>query len=136
MITPDLIIAMVAKRTGVSVADLLGRSRVGRLPVVRGVAMYLVRKDARDVMGEPFSYPVIGRIFHRDHATVINMACPKVGKIARRCRDNAAFAREVETMLTSNDALELLAVAEQVQAARQLYDLDIMDNSEGIGCRA
>lgn len=59
------IIAEVCSEHGVRVSEVIGPRRWGYLIKPRHVAM----KRIRDELG--YSYPLIGRIFGRDHATII-----------------------------------------------------------------
>lgn len=59
------IIAEVAEEHGVSVAALLGPCKVRELAVPRMLAYHRIRAE----LG--YSYPRIGRIFKRDHSTII-----------------------------------------------------------------
>lgn len=63
---PDAIVAAVGRRTGVSPADIRGRSRSRDVTYARHLAMYLLKEDARSTIAE------IGRCLgHRDHSTVL-----------------------------------------------------------------
>lgn len=59
------IIADVAERTGISVTAILGRGRTRAVADARAQAMAEVRHRLH------LSYPEIGRVFDRDHTTVI-----------------------------------------------------------------
>jgi chromosomal replication initiator protein len=62
----DAIIAAVCRQTGVTGADLRGRSRARDVTYARHLAMFLLKEDARKSVAE------IGRMFgHRDHSTVL-----------------------------------------------------------------
>lgn len=74
------IIRVVATRHGVSVADIKGATRVFHIVAARQEAMVLVYKLRPDL-----SLPAIGRIFDRDHTTVLH-AVRKLGAY----RGNAA----------------------------------------------
>jgi chromosomal replication initiation ATPase DnaA len=67
------IIRLVATRHGVSVADIKGATRVFHIVAARQEAMALVYKLRPDL-----SLPAIGRIFDRDHTTVLH-AVRKLG---------------------------------------------------------
>lgn len=56
--------AIVAKRTGVDVPDLLGRRRTPRLAAARRELYYALRCEG-------LSYPEIGGLLDRDHTTVL-----------------------------------------------------------------
>jgi chromosomal replication initiation ATPase DnaA len=59
------IIRDVSEETGVSVAEIIGRARTGRIVKARQAVMYCARREGR------FSTTQIGRALHRDHTTVI-----------------------------------------------------------------
>jgi chromosomal replication initiator protein len=60
----DEIIKTVASFYNIKVSDLLGERRLKALVRPRHAAMWLVRKHTE------LSFPEMGRVFHRDHATV------------------------------------------------------------------
>lgn len=79
----DMILATVARCSGVSVAKMAGRSRVAGVVLPRHVACYLLRDNG-------LTYSEIGRMFSRDHSTVIS-ACDSIElKIAREPEGIAA----------------------------------------------
>lgn len=55
----------VAARHGITLADIMGRSREYRFAHPRQEAYWTVHKNT------PLSYPAIGRLFNRDHTTII-----------------------------------------------------------------
>jgi chromosomal replication initiation ATPase DnaA len=59
------LIADVARRHGVTVAEVLSTDRRRILVWARQEAAYLLR-------GQDLSYPQIGELLHRDHTTVIH----------------------------------------------------------------
>lgn len=59
------ILRATSKHFGVPVERLTGLLRHATIVRARHVAMYLVRQECG------LSYPAIGRIFHRDHSTVL-----------------------------------------------------------------
>lgn len=64
-VTVDKIFAAVEKKFGVKKSDLTGKSRVKEIANARHVAIFLIR-DITEM-----SYPNIGKMFNRDHTTVI-----------------------------------------------------------------
>jgi chromosomal replication initiation ATPase DnaA len=60
------IIGIVVDQYGVARRDLLGEARTADIARVRQIAMWLARKTTGR------SYPFIGRVFGRDHSTVIH----------------------------------------------------------------
>lgn len=59
------ILKQIADSYGVTIADLVGKSREQRIVRPRHHAMWLIRQQTK------LSYPQIGRMFHQDHTTVI-----------------------------------------------------------------
>jgi chromosomal replication initiator protein len=95
----DVIVAAVGRRTGVSPADIRGRSRSRDVSYARHLAMYLLKEDARNTVAE------IGRnLGHRDHSTVLGGIARISGELKTRpetCADveatrEALRAAEVE----------------------------------------
>jgi chromosomal replication initiator protein len=72
----------VAKKFNVDVGDLKGKSRGREIVIPRQVAMYLARELTE------LSLPALGKVFGRDHSTVLH-ACRKVEEHIAR---DAAFA--------------------------------------------
>ena len=60
-----MIIAQVCDRHGVAVEEVMGRSRFKRVCTARKEAYAMLRE-------ERLSYPTIGRMFGRDHTTVVD----------------------------------------------------------------
>lgn len=79
------ILCSVAETFGLSVPVLTGPSRVRRVIRARQVALYLCRRLC------DLSYPEIGRIFHRDHTTVLYAH----NKIAGQLSSDPQLAGEV-----------------------------------------
>ena len=83
------IIDTVASFYGVKLGDLMGKRRLKQLVTPRHVSMYLVREHTE------LSFPEIGRVFERDHATVQH-ACKK---IRTGVRSDADLRSQVEAIL-------------------------------------
>lgn len=64
-LTPEKIYAVVATAFGILQSDILGKSQCKEYSLPRQVAMYLCRKELH------LPFPVIGRLFGRDHSTVM-----------------------------------------------------------------
>jgi len=64
-VTATDVMEIVANYFGLSVDDLVCKSRVGALVEARSIAMYLCRRMTE------LSYPEIGKLFNRDHTTVL-----------------------------------------------------------------
>lgn len=87
-ITTEKIIRLVAKHYGVGRDHIMSLCRQGNLPVARHVAMYI----ARQLTGQ--TYPQLGRIFARDHSSVIHA----IKKVERSMTSDQQFANEVATL--------------------------------------
>lgn len=74
---------------GVTVDDLTGRSRTRQLAGYRQITMAVLRR-----MTEA-SYPALGRIFNRDHSTVMH-GVERAETVARLRRATDALQAEVE----------------------------------------
>ena len=100
----DTIVAAVGRRTGVTPADLRGRSRSRDVTYARHLAMYLLKEDARNTVAE------IGRhLGHRDHSTVLAGIARITGELKTR-PETRADAESVREALAAG-AAELRAQA-------------------------
>ena len=71
-VTVDKIFAAVDKKYTVKKSDLTGKSRVKEIANARHIAIYLIRTLTE------MSLPNIGKIFNRDHATIMRQNCPRI----------------------------------------------------------
>ncbi len=86
---PDAIVAAVSRRTGVTPADVRGRSRSRDVTYARHLAMYLLKEDARSTVAE------IGRhLGHRDHSTVL----AGIARIAGELKTRPETCADVESV--------------------------------------
>lgn len=95
LLTPQMISEFVGSQFKVSMKDMQSRSRKKALTFPRQVAMYLSRKHTSESLAE------IGRIFNRDHSTVLH-SIKKVTDLTRR--DNSV---EAQVDLLSNKVKQL-----------------------------
>ena len=87
----DAVVAAVARRTGVTPADIRGRSRSRDVTYARHLAMYLLKQDSHSTIAE------IGRhLGHRDHSTVLAGIARITGELKTRpeTRADAEASRE------------------------------------------
>jgi chromosomal replication initiator protein len=85
----------VARQSGLTLAELRGKSRRQAIADARGLAMYLVRR----LSGA--SYAEIGRHFgHRDHTTVLH-ACNKFAGLVANDDATRRFATELESQIAA-----------------------------------
>ena len=88
-VTVDKIFTAVCRKYGVTRSELESTSRKKELTQPRHLCIYLIR----EVTG--MSLPQIGKIFNRDHTTVLN----STNAIDRKCRESHAFEVEVKEMI-------------------------------------
>lgn len=96
MVYPKEIIAATANVYGVSVDDIIGRSRKRAITDARHVAIYLTRHNTLLTMTD------IGDIFGRDHATVIH-SINKVEDMLKFDRLMKENYRLISKKIQSND---------------------------------
>lgn len=65
-VTADRIVDRVSKKYGVSKDDIYGRKRTRNIAMPRSVAIYIIKKIT------DLSFPSIGKLFDRDHSTIIS----------------------------------------------------------------
>ncbi len=65
-VTAKRIISLVSKRYGVGEDDIFGRKRQQQICHARNVSVYIIKKCT------DLSYPSIGKMFGRDHSTIIS----------------------------------------------------------------
>jgi chromosomal replication initiator protein len=87
-VTVDKIFAAVCSKYGVRREDLVGQKRTKEIAFARHVALFLIRSIT------DMSLPNIGKIFSRDHSTVLS----SVTAIEKKLRTDPAFRRELEAM--------------------------------------
>jgi len=66
------VIAVIAERHGITVKEMMARSRAGRLVKARHEAIVTVATTCT-VGGERMSLAQIGRIFQRDHTSILHV---------------------------------------------------------------
>lgn len=64
------VIADVAAKHGVTVAEIMSVSKADKIVAARQEAIVQVHQTVR-VGGEPIASKALGRIFHRDHSTIL-----------------------------------------------------------------
>ncbi len=87
-LTTALIGEMISREFNVSYKDLQSRSRKKIISFPRQVAMYLGRKHTEESLGD------IGKIFNRNHATVIHA----IKVVSELCRQDISVRRQVEIL--------------------------------------
>ena len=88
-VTPDMIVARVAKKYGVSKEDIYGRQRTKHIATARNISIYIIRK----ITG--ISFPMIGDLFERDHSTIISAN----NTVEANVKSTPLFAMEINDLI-------------------------------------
>ena len=88
-VTLDKIFAAIEKKYEVSKADLISQSRVKEIAQARHVAIYLIRTITE------MSFPAIGKIFNRNHATIMS----SLDVIDKKMASSSAFEAEINNLI-------------------------------------
>ncbi|MBQ7847399.1 MAG: chromosomal replication initiator protein DnaA, partial [Clostridia bacterium] len=88
-VTIDNILAAVSSHYGLTVEDLKSRKRTSNIASARHVAIYMIKKLTDR------SLPAIGRVFGRDHTTIIN----SIDAVEKKLASDSSFDSEVHELL-------------------------------------
>lgn len=88
-VTVDKIFAAVYRKYGIPKEELTGNRRTREIAQTRHIAIYLIRKITE------MSLPNIGKIFGRDHTTILS-SCETVEK---KLHSDAVLAMDINTMI-------------------------------------
>ena len=88
-VTVDKILAHVTKKYGVSLEDIKGKKRTAEISLPRQVAIYLIRTMTDN------SYPNIGKIFGRDHTTIMS----SMRTMENEIKQNSLFEIEINDLM-------------------------------------
>ena len=88
-VTVDKIFAAIEKKYDVDKSELTGKSRVQNVAQARHVAIYLIRTITE------MSLPNIGRLFNRDHSTVIS----SIDSIEKKIASSPAMEIEINELI-------------------------------------
>ena len=72
-VTPERILTFVSQKYGIPTEDIIGKRKTDAIATARQVAIYLLRELTE------MSFANIGKVFNRDHSTVIH-SCTQVEK--------------------------------------------------------
>ncbi|MBV7408189.1 helix-turn-helix domain-containing protein [Maritimibacter sp. DP1N21-5] len=98
MVTAADVVAVVARRHGLSPAAILGPNRCRPLVLARQEAMYLLRHVL------DWSYPRVGRFVRRDHTSVMH----GVREVERRMYASGDYCAEISELFDGFEASRLL----------------------------
>ena len=88
-VTVDKIFAAIEKKYDVDKSELTGKSRVQNVAQARHVAIYLIRTITE------MSLPNIGKLFNRDHSTVIS----SIDSIEKKIASSPAIEIEINELI-------------------------------------
>ncbi len=88
-VTVDKIFAAVEKKYDVSKSELISKSRVKEVAQARHVAIHLIRTVTE------MSLPAIGKIFNRDHSTIMS----SLDTIDKKMASSSAFEAEINNLI-------------------------------------
>ena len=88
-VTVDKIFSAVDKKYSVKKSDLTGKSRVKEIANARHIAIYLIRTLTE------MSLPNIGKIFNRDHATIMS----SIDNVEKRLDSSQQFEAEINEII-------------------------------------
>jgi len=81
-ITAKRIVSLVSKRYGVAQDDIYGRKRQQQICHARNVCVYIIKKEL------DLSYPEIGKMFNRDHTTILSSCTAIESKLDKNLLGN------------------------------------------------
>ncbi len=87
-VTQDKIFNAVAHKYGVTVDEIKGTRRTREIAMARHVSIYIMR----NVTG--MSLPSIGKVFHRDHTTILS----SIETIQKKIRDDASVENDIDDL--------------------------------------
>ncbi len=88
-VTVDKIFSAIDRKYNVKKADLVGKSRVKEIANARHISIYLIRTLTE------MSLPNIGKIFNRDHATVMS----SIDNVEKRLDSSQQFEAEINEIM-------------------------------------
>ena len=88
-VTVDKVFVAVEKKYGVSKAELVGKSRVKEVAQARHITIHLIR------MLTEMSLPTIGKLFNRDHTTVLS----SLDTIDKKMASSNLFEAEINNLI-------------------------------------
>lgn len=88
-VTIDKILNVVSSKYGVPVEDLKSRKRTSNIASARHIAIYVIKKLTDR------SLPAIGRVFGRDHTTIIN----SIETVDKRIASEPTFESEIKDII-------------------------------------
>ena len=88
-VTQDKIFHAVARKYGVTVEDIRGKRRTREIAQARHVCIYIMRTVT------DMSLPSIGRVFNRDHSTILS----SIDTIQEKIREDASLENDIDDLI-------------------------------------
>ena len=88
-VTMDKILTAVSRHFDIPVEDIKGRKRTSKIAAARHVAVYIIKKLTDS------SLPNIGRVFGRDHTTMIN----SIETVEKKMQSDTAYESEINELI-------------------------------------
>ena len=88
-VTQDKIFNAVARKYGVTVEDIRGKRRTREIAQARHVCIYIMRTVTE------MSLPSIGRVFNRDHTTILS----SIETIQAKIREDASLENDIDDLI-------------------------------------
>ncbi len=88
-VTAEKIISRVSKKYGVTEEEIYGRKRTKHIASARNISIYIIRTVTE------MSFPTIGKLFDRDHSTIISAN----DSIEQNIQTNPLFAMEIADLI-------------------------------------
>lgn len=88
-VTQDKIFHAVARKYGVTVEDIRGKRRTREIAQARHVCIYIMRTVT------DLSLPSIGRVFNRDHSTILS----SIETIQQKIREDASLENDIDDLI-------------------------------------
>jgi len=88
-VTQDKIFHAVARKYGVTVEDIRGKRRTREIAQARHVCIYIMRTVT------DLSLPSIGRVFNRDHSTILS----SIDTIQAKIREDASLENDIDDLI-------------------------------------
>lgn len=88
-VTPEMIIKKVSEKYGVEIKDIYSEKRASNISQTRHICIYIIKKIL------DLSYPAIGKLLSRDHATIIS----SYKRIDTEIKNNSSFEIEINELI-------------------------------------
>ncbi len=88
-VTQDKIFHAVARKYGVTVEDIRGKRRTREIAQARHVCIYIMRTVT------DLSLPSIGRVFNRDHSTILS----SIDTVQEKIREDASLENDIDDLI-------------------------------------